>query len=86
MDNQFKVGDKVKHKGSGQQAVVTAIRTKCIKHTALEHTRIAFWKTFNMANKLGDCDEQYFGYIDVQFDVNQPPSLVKGDLFEIVKE
>ena len=82
---EFKVGDKVRHKGSGKTAVVTKIVSKCFKHTFTEHFVDAGRKLINKPPKYGPCSYTWPGYLDVQYTVNGDDKRVVGNHFEVVK-
>ena len=65
----FKVGDKVKHKGSGETAVVTSIQKKCYDHTMSEHAIDGVRQAMNKPPKYGPCTYTFTGYVYVEYKI-----------------
>lgn len=89
MDCPFKVGDKVRHKGSGETAVVTRIQTKCYKHKIQEHIIDGIRQTLNKPPRYGPCEFKYTGYVYVEYSIqgySRKVKKVRADHFESVKE
>lgn len=85
MECPFKIGDKIRHKASGEVGVVKHIRTRCIKHSVVEHSKILIWKYTGRENTLGECDQQWSGWLDIDTRIHKGVLTVEGYLFELVK-
>lgn len=66
----IKVGDKVKHRASGEIGIVTKIHTACAKHTTLQHTK--------MKGESLDCDFKLTGRVTISTGFTKAMELEQG--------
>lgn len=62
---EFELGQKVKHRASGEVGIVTAIHTQCNKHSVIEHAQIVVAKIKSQKHIFCECDDQPTGIVSV---------------------
>lgn len=64
---KFKVGDRVKHRASGEIAIVAEVETRCSKHSAFEHMQMGMLhaSVSKKDHDLGECERVDTGMVTV---------------------
>ena len=70
MNCAFKIGDRVKHKASGEIGIVVAINSSCNKHTSLEHLTMSMARLNRTSHPYKKCVMEYDGTINIDIGFN----------------
>ena len=71
--DKFKVGDRIKHRASGEIAIVTEVETRCTKHSPYEHITMNFSNsaTQKTNHDLAECWHEETGMVTVSTGFNE---------------
>ncbi len=83
---ELEVGQRVRHKASGQKGIVTKIHVVCTKHSTGEHLRINLTKTG--IDELGPCIFDPTGTVSIntgfhEKDIDVETLLLEADLLQL---